>query len=406
MNDMTTGTATDTTTGTATDTTTGTATGITTAAAASISAGIPDKVTEQEYLYWLFQIPNIGIVSMRRLWQEYGSFEAVYNIEGKELKLKKLLHEKSAECFDTWKGKLAETTEEYCSLPQRGIRFVSVLDEEYPRRLKYLTDAPMGLYVKGELPGEEAPSVAIIGARNCSNYGKQVAEYMGSALSRNGILVISGLAAGIDGAGHRGALRESNPTFGVLGCGVNICYPKENYCLYEAMVSCGGILSEYKLGEAPSPGNFPMRNRIISGLSDVILVVEAREKSGSLITVEYALEQGKEVFAIPGPISSSLSKGCNRLIKAGAGMVTSPDDILDFFQLKNDKKLRVHEKNEKSLAKNEKMLYSCLDLTPKYIEQIMAECGLPIGVCMSILLELELGGYVTQPASHYYARTI
>lgn len=362
--------------------------------------------TEKEYLYWLCQVPALGAVSIRRLWERYGSFEAVYNIEEKEFIGKKLLSEKDARCLDTWKTRLPEAVEKYHNLGRKKIRFVSVLDEDYPDRLTYISGNPMGLYVKGTLPKEDKPTVAIIGARSCSEYGRQVAGYMASVLSQNGIQIVSGLASGIDGAGHKGAVREGMPTYGVLGCGINICYPKEHYPLYESMISCGGVLTECRLDEPPAPKNFPMRNRIISGLSDAVLVVEAREWSGSLITVEFALDQGKEVYAVPGPITDELSKGCNRLIKAGAGLVTSPEDILEYFQVKSGKLLTVHEKNAKSLAKNEKMLYSCLDLKPKYIEQIMVESGMTIGTCMAGLLELELGGYARQTASHYYVKTI
>lgn len=362
--------------------------------------------TEKEYLYWLCQVPVLGAVSIRSLWEQYGSFEAVYNIEGKEFIGKNLLSQKDAQCLDSWKVKLSKAVEEYHNLEKSKIRFVSVLDEDYPERLTYIYGNPMGFYVKGGLPDENQPAVAIIGARACSEYGKQIAGYMGRVLSQNGIQIVSGLAAGIDGAGHRGAVREGMPTYGVLGCGINICYPKEHYPLYESMISCGGVLSECRLDESPAPRNFPMRNRIISGLSDAVLVVEARERSGSLITVEYALDQGKEVFAVPGPITDELSKGCNRLIKAGAGLVTSPEDILEYFQVKRGKLLTVHEKNAKSLAKTEKMLYSCLDLKPKYIEQIMAESGTTLGTCMAGLLELELGGYARQTASHYYVKMI
>lgn len=370
------------------------------------TAELEGGYTEQEYLYWLCQAPAFGTVKIHRLWEHYGSFRDIYYIEGKELEEKKLLSPKDAETFNSHKKKLWEAATEYRGLEKQGVRFVSVLDDEYPRRLTYISNKPMGLYIKGSLPDEVQPTLAIIGARGCSIYGRQVAEYMGAALSRNGIQIISGLAAGIDGAGHRGAIREGQPTYGVLGCGVNICYPKEHYPLYESMKTCGGILSEYRLQDAPTPGNFPQRNRIISGLSDAILVVEAREKSGSLITVEYALEQGKEVFAIPGPVTEDLSRGCNRLIKAGAGLVSSPEDILDFFNVKNKKMLTVHEKNTNSLAKNEKMLYSCLDFKPKFIEEIVAMSGLSIGACTTALLEMELEGYVVQPTSHYYARKI
>lgn len=363
-------------------------------------------LTEQEYLYWLFQVPVMGAVIMRQLWEACGSFQQIYNIEGKELMEKGLISEKHALCFDQWKGRLKEAVEEYHDLSNRNVRFISVLDQEYPKRLKHVYGNPMGLYVKGRLPSEDRPTVAMVGARMCSHYGRQVAEYLGSALSREGVQIISGLAAGIDGAAHYGALREGKDTYGVLGCGIHTCYPRDNYSLYRDMEHMGGILTECRIKEAPRPKNFPMRNRIISGLSDVIIVVEAKEKSGSLITVELGLEQGKEVYAVPGAITEQLSRGCNQLIKAGAGILTSPEDVLEYFQIKREKKLRVHEKNPNSLAKKEKMLYSCLDLRPKFIEQIITESGLSIGECMALLLELEIGGYIVQTTSHYYARKI
>lgn len=366
-----------------------------------------DKIwSEKEYLYWLYQIPMMGAITMKKIWETYGSFQQVYYIEGRELIERKLLSRKQGESFDQWKKNLNTSIEEYHNLKQKGVRFISILDEDYPQRLRYIYGNPMGLYVKGGLPEEQRPTAAIIGARQCSNYGKEVAQYLGSSLSVAGIQIISGLAAGIDGASHRGAIREGKETYGVLGCGVNICYPRENYPLYRSMETQGGIISECCMGAAPAPKNFPMRNRIISGLSDVIIVVEAKEKSGSLITVELGLEQGKEIYAVPGAITDQLSKGCNHLIKAGAGVVTSPEDIMEYFQIKYEKKLRVHEKSPNLLAKKEKVVYSCLDLRPKFIEQIVTESGLPIGECMTLLLELELGEYIIQTANHYYARKI
>lgn len=362
--------------------------------------------TEKEYLYWMFQIPGMGAAAMKKLWEEYKSYKKIYYMEGTELVQKGLIRARCGKSFDEWKIKLAQSVEEYHSLKEKGIRFISILDREYPKRLRQIHGNPAGIYVKGKLPREEEPSAAIIGARQCSHYGKEVAEYLGSSLSGEGIQIISGLAAGIDGASHRGALREGKDTYGILGCGINICYPRENYPLYREMEKRGGIISERPLNEEPLARNFPMRNRIISGMADVIIVVEAKEKSGSLITVELGLEQGKEIYAVPGAITDSLSKGCNQLIKAGAGILTSADDIMEYFQIKNDKKLRVHEKNPILLAKKEKMLYSCLDLRPKFIEQIVSESGLPMRECMTLLLELELKGYIAQTANHYYAKKI
>ena len=258
--------------------------------------------------------------------------------------------------------------------------------------------------MKGELPKDEIPSVAVIGARGCTSYGMQVAGLLGRELGGAGIQIVSGLALGIDGAGHQGALDAGGKTFGILGSGVDVCYPKGHWRLYEQMQRQGGVISEFPLGMTPYASHFPMRNRLISGLSDVIIVVEAREKSGSLITVELGLEQGKEVYAVPGQITDALSSGCNQLIRQGAGILTSPEDILDYFQI--GKKLRLREKNENGLAKNEKMVYSCLDFHPKYIDRVVEESGLPLGEVMTLLLELEEKGVIQQPVNHYYVKTV
>lgn len=160
------------------------------------------------------------------------------------------------------------------------------------------------------------------------------------------------------------------------------------------------------MGEEPRPQNFPMRNRIISGLADAVLVIEAKERSGSLITVDYALEHGKEIFVLPGRATDVLSSGCNQLIKNGANMVTNPSDLIEYFGLRQEKILRPHEKNINGLAKKEKMVYSCLDLQPKFLEQIVKDCGLPPSECMSILIGLELSGYILQTTSNYYVKKI
>ena len=292
---------------------------------------------EKVYLYWACQVPVLGAVTIKKLYDYCGSFQDIYNIEEKSLAGIGILNESNLECMTAMKKELDRCRKEYEELGRMGIRFLTPFEEEYPKRLQNIYDKPMGLYVKGRLPKEEMPSVAIIGARNCTSYGKQEAEYFGRALSLNGIQIVSGLASGIDGAGHWGAVRERRDTYAVLGCGINICYPKENYNLYERILETGGILPEFRLGEQPQPKNFPMRNRIISGLSDAVLVIEAREKSGSLITVDHALEQGKEIFAVPGRITDPLSSGCNRLLKSGANVATAPSDLIEYFGLKQEK---------------------------------------------------------------------
>lgn len=365
-----------------------------------------DTLQEKVYLYWLCQVPTLGAVTIRKLWDHFQDVSAIYNIEETELRETGLLREDQAAAIRIWKRRFTECESDYHGLKDRGIQFITPLDGEYPAHLLELYDAPMGLYVKGRLPDSGLPSVAIVGARSCSTYGKQVAEAFAGALAQEGVQIISGLAEGIDGAAHRGALRMEKPTYGVLGCGVNICYPSTNYKLFEAMVESGGVISEYPPKEKPLPGYFPMRNRIISGLSDVVLVVEAKERSGSLITAELGLEQGREVYAVPGRITDALSAGCNRLIEQGAGLALTPGSILDYLGLKHEKKLIVHEKNINGLAKKEKMVYSCLDLSPRHLDEIAGACGFDTGECMGILLNLELAGYAVQTANHYYGKNI
>ena len=214
-------------------------------------------------------------------------------------------------------------------------RYIRRTDEEFPEKLRQIKNPPEGIYVRGQLPAEDKPTVAIIGARRCSTYGREMAEWFAGELAAAGVQVVSGMAAGVDGIAQRASLRAGGRSFGVLGCGTDICYPTDNRDLYETLQKRGGILSEYAPGTPPDAFHFPMRNRIISGISDAVLVVEAKERSGTLITVDFALEQGREVFVLPGRITDSLSAGCNRLLRQGAGIALSPKDILEEMHRQN-----------------------------------------------------------------------
>lgn len=212
---------------------------------------------------------------------------------------------------------------------EAGIRMVERGERDYPARLLEIPDPPERLYVLGRLPEEKVPSVAIIGARECSEYGSYVAARLGECMGRNGIQVISGMARGIDGIGQTAALDAGGSSFAVLGSGVDVCYPARNRRLYERLRERGGVLSEYPPGTPALSRNFPPRNRIVSGLADAVVVVEAREKSGTLITVDMALEQGKEVYAVPGRVTDALSSGCNRLVKLGAAVLLDPEELAE-----------------------------------------------------------------------------
>lgn len=282
---------------------------------------------------------------------------------------------------------------------------------EYPERLRILEDMPDKIYVAGELPEDETPSIAIVGARNCSSYGQNMAYEYGRILAGAGVQVVSGLARGVDAAAHAGALAGGGKSYGVLGCGADVCYPASSRKLYETMKNRGGILSELEPGTPPMAYHFPRRNRIISGLADGVLVVEAKEKSGSLITADFALEQGKTVFAVPGRVGDLLSEGCNRLIYQGAVPAWKPEIILEDMNWgrKNDKKRPSEKENQKEkqglgLAREDNLVYSCLDLNPKSVSQIQDETGLAPADLMSGLMHLALAGLAREVWKNHYIR--
>lgn len=301
-------------------------------------------------------------------------------------------------------------------------RYIRCTDGEFPEKLRQIKNPPEGIYVRGQLPAEDKPTVAIIGARRCSTYGKAMAEWFAGELSAAGVQVVSGMAAGVDGIAQRAALRAGGKSFGVLGCGTDICYPTDNRDLYETLQKCGGILSEYAPGTPPDAFHFPMRNRIISGISDAILVVEAKERSGTLITVDFALEQGKEVFVLPGRITDSLSAGCNRLLRQGAGIALSPSDILE--EMRRQNKWKVMETQAESgtaqaakatpsenLSERERQVWEKLDTRPQSAQELYESlsedlAGKAPGMAelTDILMNLILKGMAGMERGNTYVR--
>ena len=355
------------------------------------------------YEYWLAAL-SISDRKKTLLCKYMKSAEGVYYIEETTLNRFRFLNERDCNTMIQAK-KIWDLQGEYTSLIKKQIRFVTCLDPEYPKKLVDIPDKPYALYIKGSLPDEHLFSVAIVGARNCSRYGEKHAYEFAEFLSRHGVQVISGLARGIDGISQRGALVGQGKTFAILGSGVDICYPRENIGLYGDILELGGgILSELPPGTVPRAYHFPKRNRIISGLSDLVLVVEAREKSGSLITADMALEQGKDVYALPGPVDSSLSQGCHQLIRQGAGILTSPEILLEELGISGR---NIQEKNteaKKMLESLENMVYSSVVLYPRNIGEIADESGLSAQKVLETLVSLEIKGYIKQISKNYYAR--
>lgn len=274
----------------------------------------------------------------------------------------------------------------------------------YPRRLMAYPDMPSGLYVRGNLPEDEKPGVAIVGARTCTPYGRAQAAYFAQVLSQNGVAIISGLAYGIDAAAQEGALKGCGKTYAVLGCGTDVCYPKQHAALRQSILQDGGgVISEYPAGSPPLSWHFPIRNRIISALSDLVLIIEAKEKSGSLITADYALEQGKTVFAVPGRISDPNSYGCNRLIAQGASLALSPEDLLEELGISKQKSKKKENKLP-SYGGDTKKVLDALDSDRQSLSELARKTGLAIGTLSGILLALQIDGAAKEGPQGYYQR--
>lgn len=383
------------------------------------------------YSCWLTCVPGIGNRTIDKLVTLCGDAKAVY-YAGENVWREALTERQLVQMRDF--AVREEPERLYQRIRQDGIRFIMRGDEEYPARLEKIPDSPYALYVKGKLPVDDKPSVAVVGARDCSEYGSFVATGIGDMLGQNDIQVISGMARGIDGICQRAALQAGGSSYGVLGCGVDVCYPPSNRELYEDLCELGGVMSAYPPGTEARPGNFPPRNRIVSGLCDVLIVVEARAKSGTLITVDMALEQGKDVYVVPGRITDRLSDGCNKLMKQGAEVFLAPEDFLKELWERwscnpvggsGNETLRQRVTKELSqepcsgkllqwrpvnglegLSRERKAVYEALDFEPVTPEQIQEklEVKYPLPKLMSMLIGLCTEGLVQQISPGYFVR--
>lgn len=360
------------------------------------------------YAHWLYNIPGVGNKTIKHLLAGDRTPEILYYLPEKELEQllsarqgKQGLAKRIAASRKQWDLQGA-----YERLGEKKIHFTCLGHNNYPERLTRIPDAPYGLYFLGRLPEEERHAAAIIGARSCSEYGRRMAWQFGKELAVAGIQIISGMARGIDGIGQKAALDVGGYSLGVLGCGVDICYPAQNGDLYAALCGQGGVCSEYPPGTEPKNTLFPPRNRIISALSDIVLVIEAKKRSGTLITVDMALEQGKEVYALPGRVTDALSEGCNLLLQQGAGIALSPADML-----RNLTGQTVAAQDMTVLLSDVQMdLLQNLSEIPQSLEaikeRVLLNCrrDIPIPELMNQLVKLSLNGYVRQIGNSYFAK--
>lgn len=285
---------------------------------------------------------------------------------------------------------------------EAGQQVLTPADPAYPALLRAIPDPPLILFAVGDPAILNRPAVAIVGSRNHTGYGERVAATMGGAAGAAGVVVVSGLARGLDAVAQAAALDAGGTTIGVLGNGADIIYPRGNAVLYRRVVELGILLSEYPPGTLPTAGSFPRRNRLISGLARALVVVEAADGSGTMITVAMALEQGRDVFAVPGPITGESSRGTNRLIRDGATPLLGPEELLAIFGATPG--VHAPASPECTLSVTEARVFSALDAEPRHLDEVALSSGLPVGELLGTLLGLELGGLVEQLSGSRYQR--
>jgi DNA processing protein len=368
-----------------------------------------------KYLYILSRINKLGNIRIRNIINLYDNYDEF--IELNKVKLCKIegIEDKISELIISEKNNFRIYSDDFDRLSEKlmklGIKLINIFNEEYPNNLKKIFDAPVLLYFKGNLNKQDNYAISVVGTRNPTDYGKKVCEKLVSEISALKIPIISGLARGIDSIAHINALRKGNLTYAVLGCGVDVIYPSENDRLYKEIYKTGAIISEFEPGTKPDKNNFPKRNRIISGISLGTVVIETGMKGGSLITAGFALDQNKEVFAVPGNIYSKYSEGTNDLIKKGqAKLILNVDDILNEldYKIKDIIKKKDKDSGDLNISFNifEKTIYECLDSEPMHIDTINEKTGLSISDCLVNLLSLEFKGVVKQLPGKYFVRNI
>lgn len=351
----------------------------------------------------LYLAPGLGAVLWNRLMAVFETPTNVLQANSRALQAVPGIGAKLASGIDADRLRGAADAELRMA-SQKDTEILCLADPRYPALLREIHDPPRILYVRGDCAVLSSPCVAMVGSRAATVYGKKIAHNFAQKLAGYGLVVVSGVALGIDGAGHLGAV-EAGKTIGVLGCGVDVVYPKSHRDLYGAIVENGALVSEYPFGVRPEPFRFPARNRIISGLSLGVIVVEAASKSGSLITAEMALDQGRDVFAIPGRVDSPKSQGAHRLLQEGAMLVQSVDDVIRELGFASGDP-GMSQENEKiyttDLTPEEKTLYGLLDVYPQTIDDLIASSGLRPDKMAELLLLLELKGVVVVLPGNQY----
>jgi len=356
-------------------------------------------------------VPGVGPMTYRKLLNAFGNPEQVFSVSPHLLQTIPGISDKAVQNIVNF-GFPDRVQKELDAIAKQQIGIITWEDPEYPGQLKAIFDPPPVIYLKGNGFQPHEIMVAVVGSRKASTYGRVTAEKICSELALKGITVVSGMARGIDSAAHQGALKAGGRTIAVMGCGVDVVYPPENTRLYAEIVEKGAVISEFPMHTKPDRGNFPARNRIISGMSLGTVIVEAGAQSGALITADTALEQGREVFAVPGNINSASSRGTNRLIKQGAVLIEHADDILHELSLAITHELKdlqpelpfVEKKSPPALSEDEQRIYTLLTNQPTHIDELTVRSQLPSGTVSAILMMLEMKNAIRQLAGKMFVR--
>ncbi|MBN4067673.1 MAG: DNA-protecting protein DprA [Alkaliphilus sp.] len=352
------------------------------------------KLVNRDLLIWLNSIGITRDITYRKMKEYFGDINEIWTASEKSIKyalnnasiVESLLKNRNVDYYESIKRNIKE----------HGISAITILDSDFPLKLKQIYDPPRVIYVKGKCKFD-IPSIAIIGARKATPYGKWAAYHFASELSKWNVSIISGLALGIDAESHKAALDANNHTIAVLGCGVEKCYPAYNTKIYDRIIEVGCVISEYYIGTQPLKYHFPARNRIISALSDGIVVVEAALKSGALITADFALEHGKEIYVVPGNINSANSVGTNKLICDGAKILLNVNDIVEDLKLKfNIKNEDAKAKESVQLSEEEQKIYDIIKSEQIHIDFLSYKSGYAINKLSPILTILELKEFIMQ----------
>lgn len=362
------------------------------------------KINEADARIALNALSNIGPVNFQHLLNRFGSAADALAASAAALGETTGIGPKAAAQIVECDGAKTAARERATAVKE-GVTIVTLMDDGYPANLKMAHTPPPVLYIAGEIRREDALAIAVIGSRGPTPYGRIAAENFTAMLSRRGFVIISGMARGIDTMAHRATLAAGGRTIAVLGSGLDRCYPPENAELFKQIAKSGAVISQFPFGAEPEQWNFPMRNRVISGLSLGVLVIEAGEKSGTMSTAYGALDEGREVFAVPGRIDSSKSIGCNRLIQKGAKLVISPDDVVNEFPPEVQAALAAPGAGEARapLSPDAGRLAALLENGERHVDFLVEGSGMPSGVVLGVLLEMELRGTVRQLPGKLFA---